>query len=120
MSVFFLNSCLGQQIKEDSLHKLMRGEWYSVDDSTYHINFSKGFIKEYSKGSKGIDTYRYSLQKHSCDSMLGSGKGTGYFLVKVGRDKAVYCYFLRDISEDYLELVYAAGNTLYFRRVRNR
>jgi hypothetical protein len=120
MSIFFLSNCFGQQIKEDSLHNLMRGEWYSLDDSSYHIVFLKYFVREWSKGSKGVTSLNYSIQKHSCDSMLDLDKGTGYYLVEVGKDKSMYCYIIRDISKDYLELVYAGGRTLYFRKVRDR
>jgi|ERR1700722_9063085 hypothetical protein len=114
------NDCIGQQIKKDSLHRLLLGEWYSIDDTSYHMNFSKNFVREYIWGLNGIDTFSYSIQKHSCDPMLGPGQGTGYFLAEIGKDKYVYCYFIRDISEDYLELVYASGRTLYFRKFRSK
>lgn len=117
--VFPPRRCLCQALKYDSLQKLILGEWQCNQDSGNYIIFSKGHIKEFNKGERGVDIYRYTIETSPCDSILISTKGTGFFLVEIGNDKLTYCYAITDISDDYLELVYAGGRLWSYRKVRH-
>jgi hypothetical protein len=66
-----------------------QGEWQSLQDSSYRVI-----------------------------SILNSTIGTGYFLIKVEKDKSNFCYAISDISDSYLELGYAGGRLLSFKKIR--
>jgi hypothetical protein len=120
ISLFFSSICLSQRIRRDSLVKLIRGEWNSLQDSSYHINFVGNHFKEHYRGGKKAFKSDYTIESKSCDSILNSTLGTGYFLVRIEQDKSTLCYAITDISNDYLELVYAGGRVLSFKRAHTR
>jgi hypothetical protein len=116
-SFFFVHNCYGQQIRKNSLYKLMQGRWYELKDAKSRIDISRRFIKEYYSGVKGMDTLSYTITRESCDTTVNSTKGTGYYLKETNRDGLVYCYAIVKVSVDELEMVYSGGRIIFYRRM---
>ncbi len=123
ITAIFCESCTAQEIKkfsiiEDSVHMFIQGKWRSVQDKNSQMEASESFIKEYYKGIDGIDTFRYSILRFPCDSVLSSTIGTGYYLKKIGMNGSEFCYSITFISSEFLELVYSGGRVLSFKKIR--
>lgn len=104
------------------LSKNLEGRWFCLQDTNYSILFKNDTIFESYSESNGIDIYRYRIGKDLCtNSLLQSFCEIDclYIYKEDLKNEGYFCYFIRNISESYLTLIYEGGQVIDFKKQNN-
>ncbi len=107
----------GQVVKlTASNYSKILGNWVSLDDERYTIQFSKGHkIDFYDDGEVAKDKFALYREYPKTEDSLKNKRGK-YLFVGDGEDQLVY--ELKMLDEDVLEMIYLdRGNLLRFKKI---
>lgn len=112
INVLFCCISYSQTIGE--VRKNVMGNWVSVQDSNYSMLVKSKTLLEIYKGTDGNDSFKYCISNKNCGIEFKLCKNNCFYLTKIDTDGTKLCYLIKDISKDYLTLVYEGGAVLDF------
>jgi hypothetical protein len=104
----FSLGCLGQNLNEVKLRKMLVGRWLNLDDSALTVKITRDSIVQSTNGTyPEADLYTYRITRHNCDNKDSIKSPIGYYLKEKDTDDGeCLCGAIQSISKDSVRITF--------------